>query len=75
MKYEIWREGYQITGNRDKARLLGVADGETFLDAVKAWYDTLTPEQKKDIDLDSDPPKDWGCCMYDNEADARKFLG
>lgn len=70
MKYSIWEEGYAITGNEARASFVGEADGESFLDACKNWF-TAHPNASYD------PKRNavWGCCLYDNEVDARKSFG
>lgn len=69
-EFEIWEEGYAITGNEARASFVGREVGESFLDACKTWF-------KKHPVKDYDPERNavWGCRLYDNEADARKSFG
>lgn len=39
-KYQIWSEGYSVTGNSSKANYEGEAEGENFIDAVLNYKHT-----------------------------------
>jgi hypothetical protein len=73
MKYQIWNEGFSVTGQSSPAQFLGEFEAESFEEAcviamkVKGW----------DIKNYYDPERNtfWGCKFYDNEADARKYFG
>jgi len=71
-KFDIWVEGYEVTGNKSEARLVGTAEADTFAEACAAlmslppWNDgNFNPEQLTY----------WGCRLFDNEPDARKAYG
>lgn len=74
--YEIWREGYRITGNTDTAQLLGVVKSPnklSWIDAVKQYE--LNNCCQFDWSYGDGIPRTWGCRLFDNEADARKSFG
>lgn len=66
MKFEIWSEGYVVTGNSAGAHFHGTAEGATFREAC-------------DVLLGGDPyyrsGTYYGCRLFDNEADARREFG
>lgn len=74
-KFEIWCEGYIITGNSADASFLGTEMAETWDEAVQKYMD----KNPNRIDVrDVDGVKiytDWGCRLFDNEIDARKSFG
>ena len=71
--WQVWIEGYNATGNSKTASLKGLYWGETFQDAVKAYAETLNPNDRSYFN--SDFSAFWGCKFYDNEADARRMFG
>ena len=68
--YQIWMEGFAITGNSSKATLLGEMEAESFQQACDKYIEE-NPEYKKLYSGKSI----WGCRLFDNEADARKSFG
>jgi hypothetical protein len=74
-KYEIWVEGFSVTGQHEKASLLDTIMAESWDDAVKKYME-LNPGR---IDIRTLNGKkiytDWGCKLFDNEKDARKSFG
>jgi len=74
-KFEIWCEGYAVTGNRAEASLLGTEIANTWDEAVQKYMDK-NPDK---IDVrEANGVKiytDWGCRLFDNEDDARKSFG
>ena len=68
--YEIWIEGYSITGNASGASFMGQAYGKTFEDACIAYN-----EKYPSTTYDPIRNADWGCLLFYNEADARKYFG
>lgn len=74
MKFEIWSEGYIVTGGRGRAVFHGDWEGETFADACQSWADSLPPESRSSY-KNVDQPRFWSCRLFDNEADARKAYG
>ena len=66
-------EGFHIQGGGpEPASFLGQSEGETFREAVLKWYDEH-PLRKHDFNPDQ--LSDWGCRLFDNEKDARRFMG
>ncbi len=72
--FEIWEEGYVVSGNSGTARFLGKYEGETFIDAVRNWANE-NPDEKQYLTIEDGKADSWGCRLFDNEADARKSFG
>jgi hypothetical protein len=70
MKYEIWIEGYRVTGNSSDATLLGTQEGQTFKEACIAYV-----KRTRQTDYNEERNSIWGCRLFDNEIDARKSFG
>ena len=68
--YQIWMEGFAITGNSSKATFLGEMEAESFQQACDKYVEE-NPEYKKLYSGKSI----WGCRLFDNEADAREAFG
>jgi len=67
-KYEVWAEGYKITGDSSGALLHGTAVAASFKEACdKVLKDSST--------YNPETLTDWGCRLFDNEADARVSFG
>ena len=71
-KYQVWSEGYRVTGNSGPAIFHGDFSGETFRDAVSTFKDSLTDDYSKSC-VDLDQMTFWGCKFFDNLSDASKF--
>jgi len=70
-QFSIWSEGYMASGDRATAQYLGTSWGETFEEACQNF---ATPEVQKHYgSFTPNPPALWGCRLYDNEVDARRF--
>lgn len=75
--FELWVEGYSVTGQSAGAEFLGQVRGLDFNTAVAEYVKTL------DFDAASywafghslGHWTRWGCRVYDNEADARRAFG
>lgn len=71
--FNIWVEGWATTGEFGLARLVAAnVAGETFSAACRnyagnnpKWAKLFRPNELTH----------WGCCLYDNEAQAREFFG
>ncbi len=74
MKYQLWTEGYQATGESSGAQYHGEWEGETFRDAVIAFRDSLTDKYSRDC-INIERLTFWGCEFFDNKNDARKSFG
>jgi hypothetical protein len=70
-RFEIWSEGYSISGNCDTANLLGVEYAENWDGAIKKLMD----KHPNRIELTAHGYTVWGCRLFDNEKDARKSFG
>ena len=73
-EYEIWSEGYQVTGQFSKAQFHGHFSGRSFQDAVKAFRGSLEDKYSRDC-IDLKQLTFWGCKFYSNETDARRSFG
>lgn len=77
-RFEIWMEGYEVTGNSAPHSFVGYAEAETFEEAcyiaLKEWRERLG---RDDLELYYDPQRNtfWGMRMFDNESDAAKLFG
>lgn len=70
--YEVWLEGYSITGNSSTATFLGSAVAASFREATIAACKTnaIDYDERDDGTLHF-----WGMRFFDNETDARKSFG
>ncbi len=68
MIWSVWSEGYVATGNEAPAQFHGNADAPTFAEACRQLLHDRS-------DFDSTRLTLWGCQLFDNETDARKFNG
>ena len=69
-EYQIWVEGYSVTGNSSGAQMIGTAQGNSFLEALS------TVEDKHGIKyLEDGTPNIWGCRLYDNHEQAARSFG
>ena len=76
-KFQIWSEGYSVTGQYQKAIYHGEFEAETFEQACDKWIETLDEYSKQCYtpSKDGSRPMLWGCRLFDNETDARKSFG
>lgn len=70
--FEIWMEGYSITGGYGKHILLGTSKGETFREAVINWINK-NPDQKSLFNEEN--LTIWSCRLFPTEAEAAKSFG
>lgn len=70
--FEIWSEGYRVTGEQGKAVYIGEAKGIDFKDACKNLKLLSTSFAKY---YDEDKNTFWGCNLFDNEDQARVSFG
>jgi hypothetical protein len=68
MKYQVWLEGYQATGDYGEAQLLGEVEANTFKEACVKLLKDDEYFNEKYLTV-------WGCRLYDNEKEARKNFG
>lgn len=67
--YNIWSEGYCVTGGYSKHILLGTSKGNSFKEAVINWMNN-TPDYKKFFD--ENRLTYWGCRLYPTEEEAAR---
>jgi hypothetical protein len=68
--FDIWVEGYSVTGNSCTAWHLGSAKGVTFRNACVNYH-----KRNPDKFYNEDSNSIWGCKLFDNQSDARKSFG
>ncbi|EBF8123335.1 hypothetical protein ACVY1S_002049 [Salmonella enterica subsp. enterica] len=71
MKYQIWSEGYEATGNSGSAELLGEVEADDFASACSALFEGTDREKY----FNKQRLTYWGCRLFDNEQDAKKSFG
>jgi hypothetical protein len=75
--YEVWSEGFAVTGEQQPAVLHGEVEAASF----EAACAKLFTGEGRDGGHGWQPYFDavrmtyWGCKLYDNEADARRSYG
>ena len=70
--FDIWMEGYAITGNHSNASFVGRFKGIDFLDACK---NSMKEDEEADKYYNEKNNTYWGCKLFNNESDARKSFG
>ena len=73
-KYQIWMEGAKLQEGLIYASYLGESTGLNFNEACDKFFNTnlkLLPLYNSN----NNPRTYWGCVLFDNEIDARKFCG
>ncbi len=68
--FEIWMEGYLITGGGGGASFVGSASGVTFHEAVLNWY-----KDHPNVNFNPETLTDWGCRLYPTYAEAKRAFG
>ena len=71
--YDIWVEGYSITGGGGTAQRICSYTGNNFKDACKRANDA--GKFSGYGNYDSQGNSLWGCRLFDNEMDARRSFG
>ena len=66
--FEIWSEGYIITGGSGTALLRGKIKADSFKEACDILFGGDRFYNPKNLTY-------WGCRLFDNETDARKAFG
>lgn len=83
-KYEIWVEGFQVTGQSSRAQKIGEIKANSFLEACRKLCGKMNDysEETRGINIDTgqvvvkrNNPHIWGCKLFDNEKDARRNFG
>lgn len=70
MTWQIWREGFLITGGYSDASFVGQATGNSFKEACLNWF-----KKHPDPNFNPDTLSVWGCQLFCNETMARKSFG
>lgn len=80
--YDIWIEGYAITGNDAQASFLGQEYGRNFKEACHVYMckrylqsQAYQGEEAGRWDYNANTQKEWGCQLYETEEEARKSFG
>ncbi len=73
--WEVWCEGYAATGERGDAHSFGKYEAESFMDACLLAMKKDNRMDYFSISKTGGVPMFWGCCLYDNETDARRRFG
>ena len=66
--FQVWREGYVITGARGYAHLFGEAEAESFEEVCQIVLEG-------DEDFDPERLTTWACRLYPTETLAREYFG
>jgi hypothetical protein len=74
-KWQIWMEGYVMTGMSQEAYLIGEEEAETFREACDKYFSKPSSSHPGGSCYNSERLTVMGCRLYDNEADSRKFNG
>ncbi|EMC3642542.1 hypothetical protein L1C56_03810 [Klebsiella pneumoniae] len=69
--YQVWSEGFEVSGSRAGAKLHGEAEAVDFASACEGLFKDLGRSQH----FDKQRLTYWGCRLFDNEVDARKAFG
>jgi hypothetical protein len=72
MIYNIWSEGAIFNGGGCRAQFWGQIEANSFKEAVQKLAEKNPGFA---LHLNKDCTSYWGCELFDNEADARKFAG
>ena len=73
--FEIWSEGFAISGERGTAYQIGVQEADSFEEACDLFV-KRNPKYKELYSRNLfSRPSYWGCRWFDNEQDARKSFG
>ncbi len=88
-EYEVWSEGFAVTGNSESATLLGKAFARNFSQACDivmckthlAWIEKVNHPNYKEYCpptawcYDPNRLSDWGCSLYWSKELATKYFG
>lgn len=70
--YDVWCEGFVVTGQSASAKYLGRYRDESFPAACRQAMQDLGWDERS---YNETTNSYWGCRFYDNEQDARKNFG
>jgi len=73
--YDIWQEGYAVTGNSSSAILLmEQVEADSFKDACIKYINTPKGKSMSSYFIE-DRLTIWGCRLFSDESSARKSFG
>lgn len=73
-EWAIWSEGAAFNEGIYPAIFHGLQRAETFNEACKAFFQNHRDKQTRDY-FNAERMTWWGCRLFDNETEARKFVG
>lgn len=71
--FEVWSEGYAVTGGSGPAQLIGTVEAPTFTEACQAVM--ADKDERLWGRFDPERLTVWGCRLFATEAEARKSFG
>jgi len=74
-EWDIYEEGYFITGNQCGARFIGVGYGNTFLSACKEFIKRTGRGYIEKDDTGKYFAAEWGCRWYPTLEEAQRSFG
>lgn len=72
--WAIWSEGAAFNEGIYPASFHGMQRAESFNEACKAFFENHRDKQTRDY-FNAERMTWWGCRLFDNETEARKFVG
>jgi hypothetical protein len=73
--FQVWVEGYQVTGDSGTHRLAGTVEAETFQEACDIVFSDSTKSEYWRECYNSEKLKFWGCRLFDNATEAAEAFG
>lgn len=73
--FDVWAEGYALTGDWSPAMRLGTFEAETFDEAVEACMRSLPTHKAKLFAHEDGQWTYWGCRLFSDEHAARVAFG
>lgn len=70
--YDIWSEGYRISGGSGRAHFHGSSKGEDFKDAC---INFAKIDKEFNQYFNQERMTFWGCRLFDNHSDAAQSFG
>jgi len=70
--WEIWSEGYMVTGNTGKHQLMGEAEGKTFR---QACINLAKKDSEFSAYFEEEDLSHWGCSLFPTAEEAAKTFG
>lgn len=70
--FDVWLEGFAVTGQQGQAQYLGRFAGADFKEACQHAVQVLGMDEQS---YDSERNTYWGCRFFDNARDARAMFG